>query len=353
LRAIFIVHPDYDSIVNLAELKNVPLPPAFFVYIPTFIVGLKQGEKLIDFVNKHDFTTLHVDYAQATPDQQRISVFLDIDLTSTSSLKFVDGFRKTMVELGWDHLVSVNLHFPVWSCPKHNCPHSCINDGDFCAVLPTGREPAPQTLLEHQTAMHCAFNDNHTRFYGLYYDYGWNCMNVWDNECLDNKLRLHGFEPSRIRECVNKDLPTYSKRDLDHKLRHRQLLYPGIMTPSSREIGNVNTLVHDLCLTFREENVIPPKECKGGLKPHAHHSVVWAYIVIPIILLSIIIAYAYIRRTTKRELAEDMDLQIRNALNQYYALTKEGAPTKEPAHGSAGVEGERKEQPKEAEEKKE
>lgn len=168
-----------------------------------------------------------------------------------------------------------------------------------------------------------------------------NCYNVINQECSRRAHERLGLNFEETQSCVRNSFSskdwgsntTYNRiidSEIDYWKTYGAGIYPSLVINNRTYRGQLESLAvfNAICAGFAN----PPPFCSGTLSSYQPDflpqeegikgSVIVAIVVI-LVLLNIIIVYCY-RRYSKREMQNEMQMQIESAVSQYFALSQRG-----------------------------
>ena len=169
-----------------------------------------------------------------------------------------------------------------------------------------------------------------------------NCGNVINEDCSRQAHDRLGIDFKETERCVKSSFSSQNSNDwgnsrtvnyiiddeIDYWKTYGGGIYPSININNRTYRGQIETLAvkNALCAGFAN----PPAMCEATLGSYTPDflpqdegikSSVIVAIVVALVFINVIIIYCY-RRHSKREMQNEMQMQIESAVSQYFALSQ-------------------------------
>lgn len=239
-------------------------------------------------------------------------------------------------------------HFVLWycsSCKANNWqePHpDCVSGGRYCAPDPdfdgprNGREIVMEDLRQLCIHKEGLKQKNGKMFWNYVKYFNETCSNNnFTKRCSELAMKDAQIDSDDIEECIERSFDGSNPEKDDNKIlrSEKELLiqsgiffYPTIIINNQTFRGDIETdeIMRAVCAGFQQE----PKVCRdyrvGPSEPKQTDSGIGAQTLILIVLFSAIILGVilfFYRGWIKRELNNEMKMQVNSAVSQYIALS--------------------------------
>ncbi len=275
----------------------------------------------------------------------------DIWFTSSNdrALDFISDFKEQ--DKKFSEKVLMTPHYVFWKCTQcedEYLQNDCFGGGKYCAVEPSNEKIQGREIILEDLREICLYkkfyNDVYTRskwweYMSYVHTY---CANIINEECSKKAHDRFGIDFKETERCVKSSFSSSNQNDwgnartsnyfIDEEIEYWKTygagIYPSLVINNRTYRGQLESLAvkNALCAGF--EN--PPAMCEATLGSYTpdflpqddgiRASVIVA-IVVALVLVNVIIIYCY-RRYSKREMQNEMQMQIESAVSQYFALSQ-------------------------------
>lgn len=247
------------------------------------------------------------------------------------------------------------------SCSKEVREDNCLGDGMYCPIMPPGKLPLPlrdikgKQLIEESLREKCLYqvlqsdykrNRNFTSWFKYTITFLDTCSTTetFNKDCSYGVMKTLNLDSKAVDDCVNSaqrraGSSRSTKIDLfedDNKFSKQigVVMHPSISINNITFRGEINgmSVFKGICAGFLEQ----PDVCKGDqvikylmkkgtgdLRVH-HFNLVRLYHIIAAVFLVLILnlaaLYVY-RKYQKRQINEELQLQVNSAVSQYFRLS--------------------------------
>lgn len=326
------------------------------IRIPSMLIGKKDGTKIIEWMaeatqEEKDQIVIMCEFIMA----ENAVVTYDFWFTSSSdrALNFLEDFASMGKKL--DKYAQFTPHYVFWECMQCDqkyLENDCYGGGKYCAVEPSnanikGHEIVLEDLRQLCLWEHLSEKNTTEQWWQYIHEVHRSCNSVINHACSKNAHERLGINFDDTQSCVQQSFTGsdwQSKTNYNEKIdkeiqywrEYGTAIYPSIVINQKTYRGQIEPLsvYNALCAGFTD----PPEQCLKTL--HKEKLAVvededfmnainfdTKYIialVVALILLNVVIVYCC-RRKAKRDMQNEMNMQIESAVSQYFALT-----TKEP-----------------------
>ena len=323
------------------------------IRIPSMLIGKTDGKKLIDFLKRAsdeeiEQTAIMAQFVMEKPDDR-----VEYDLWFTSSndraLDFVSDFKETDEKFGDKALMTPRYVF--WKCTfceEEYLQNDCFAGGRYCAVEPSNENIKGREIILEDLREKCLYERTYQKestrhLWWAYMSFvHQNCYNVINEDCSRRAHERLGLNFQDTNQCVrdsfsggdwasNRTTNRIIDQEIDYWKTYGAGIYPALVINNRTYRGQLETLAvfNAICAGFAN----PPAFCSSTLNAYQPDFLaaqeegikgsVIVGIVIILVILNIIIVYCY-RRYSKREMQNEMQMQIESAVSQYFALSQRG-----------------------------
>lgn len=279
------------------------------------------------------------------------TVTYDYWFTSSSdrALSFLEDFAKMNDNLG--ELVEFKPHYVFWECI--NCDQEYLqNDsfgaGRYCALEPSNANIRGEEIVLEDLRQMCLWDilkesGNSQGWWDYIRKIHQTCYSVINSDCSERAHELLGYNFAETEACVSASFSEEDwKSDAVHNIKidgeiaywkeYGTNIYPSVVINKKTYRGQIEPLsvYNALCAGFTN----PPAQClktlhikkevevmvDGGDLDNVSVGAIIAAVV-GLIIINVVIVYCC-RRRAKREMANEMQMQIESAVSQYFALTQ-------------------------------
>ena len=322
------------------------------IRIPSMLIGENDGLKLINWfesASDEDLDKIVMMSDFVLPEYQTVNYDFWFTSSSDRALSFLEDFQKMNEKL--EGLVNFTPHYVFWECT--NCDQTyldndCYGNGKYCALEPSNANIRGQEIVEEDLRQLCiweqAVAQNNTNLWWKYIQKVHSkCYSVINRDCSQRAHKALGIDWETTSQCLKNSFSgkdwtgknTYNTKidsEISYWKQYGTNIYPSIVINQKTYRGQIEPLsvYNALCAGFTD----PPEQCyktlhlkkevEVGVLPEELEDIsVGAVIaaVAAIILLNVIVVYCC-RRRAKREMANEMQLEIESAVSQYFALTQ-------------------------------
>jgi len=325
------------------------------IRIPSMLIPKTEGLKLLNFLKKAsqqelDSTAIMAEFIMNKPDNR-----VEYDLWFTSSndraLDFVADFKEFDQKFG--DKVLFTPHYVFWKCTfceEQYLKNDCFGGGKYCAVEPSNSKQKGRQIIEEDLREKCLYNKfyqststRHIWWAYMEYIHAY-CYNIINQDCSRNAHKKLGISFEETQKCVsdsfsssdwasNSTVNQMIEEEIEYWRSYGTGIYPSLVINNRTYRGQIEPLAvqNAICAGFEK----PPAMCLATLKSYTPDFLdegnfgagTLVLIVLGLILANVVIVCCY-RRYTKREMHQNMNVQIESAVSQYFALSKED--TKKP-----------------------
>lgn len=325
------------------------------IRIPSMLIGQKDGDRLINWLNtasEEDMQQLTILCEFVMPYNEDDTVSYDFWYTSSSdrALSFLEDFKQMNSKL--KEMAFFEPHFVFWECKdcdKSYIENDCFGGGRYCALEPSNSAIKGQEIIQEDLRQKCLWNilsaTNSTDLWWEYIEKVHSmCYSVINQDCSQRAHQKLGLSWSDTQKCVRE---SFTGKDWISKEVYNEMIeseikywkefgttvYPSVVINKKTYRGQIEPLAvyNALCAGFKD----PPPQCLKTLGREPKLSVEEAIaakrgiditkteivgICFVIILLNIVVVYCC-RRRARRDMQNEMNMQIESAVSQYFALT--------------------------------
>ena len=328
------------------------------IRIPSMLIGMRDGDTLLNWYKKatqeeKDQLVLMSEFVMP----EFTTVGLDFWFTSSSdrAISFLEDFKKIETNLG--SLLDFRPRYVFWectSCDKTYLENDCFGGGKYCAVESTNAKLKGRDIVLEDLRQLCIWENlsstNQTQDWWSYMSHVHKtCYNVISDECSQRAHEEVGIDWEVTQQCINDSfgssdrskwgLATAKNSFIDEEIAYWKEygtnIYPSIVINKKTYRGQIEPLsvFNAVCAGFTD----PPDQCLKTL--HKEKTLVSQTmvdgdsisvglivgIVVALILVNVVIVYCC-RRKAKRDMNNEMQMQIESAVSQYFALTQKDGP---------------------------
>ena len=320
------------------------------IRIPSMLIGKTDGKKLIDFLKRAseeeiEQTAIMAQFVMEKPDDR---VEYDIWFTSSNdrALDFISDFKAH--DSRFAEKVLMTPHYVFWKCTfceDEYLQNDCYGGGRYCAVEPSNEDMKGREIILEDLREKClyrkAYSEASTR--NIWWEYmayvHQSCYNVINEDCSRRAHERLGLDFAETQRCVkssfsssdwasNKTSNYMIDEEIDYWRTYGAGIYPALVINNRTYRGQLESLAvfNALCAGFAN----PPAMCQATLSSYSPDFLpgdegigggVIVAIILVLALLNVIIVYCY-RRYAKREMQNEMQMQIESAVSQYFALSQ-------------------------------
>ena len=336
-----------DAIDNPEHIIMVDDGTGTSIQIPTILIGKNDGDIIKDFLTdtKINSTLKREARIMATfeinnPDN-RVEYDIWYSPGQISSYETISSLHSMNKALGTNVLMTPRL---VLSTGIFDFMLGLLNDDNclprskYCAIwnFNDSNLKGKDTLMEglRQKCIYTSsFKYKQGETWWEYIDFVYyNCKNGINADCLNQAYSKTSINKHDIQKCINDSFSqnqTYNhflEEDLEIWKNSSIAYFPAIVINNMTFRGTIEPLniLSALCAGFNET----PSVCNvngnvlEGYGERLLDKTTIFLLLILIVLLNVIGFYCY-RRYTKREMKEEMQLQITSLMTQYFALTEQ------------------------------
>lgn len=345
-KAVIIANNNQQKIKNIIMSDN---GMGGNLFIPALLISKDDGLNLKNFI-PYPGVTLRLGFEMPeSPEQIRLTLIF------SSAQNHTQNFMKMFEKIG-KHLNQKNtyleVHYAIIKCiycefkDFKNEEVDCLGGGRYCAPDPDGNN-GPLTgrdVVEEDLRQICVFEmvKNEKMVYESYFKYlkefGSECRGEkFNKKCSENAMKTAGIDVSRIRECYSGSFTEIGKGETLSKnakleseaefwLSYGHSYYPAVVINDKVYRGDmeVSALKTGICAGYYSGT--EPDFCKKTHKEESEvtegysvSTVVIALVLFFGLLLALLLGYRYYAR---KELHNDMRVQVNSAVNQYFALSE-------------------------------
>ena len=321
------------------------------IRIPSMVISKADGLILMDFLKRAsdeeiEQLAIMAEFIMDKPDDR---VEYDIWFTSSNdhALDFISDFKD--LDSKFADMVLMEPHYVFWrctNCEQQYLQNDCYGGGKYCAMEPSDAKIKGKEIIQEDLREKCLYNkfysDEKTRY--LWWAYmkfvHQNCYNVINEDCSISAHKKLSLNFEETKQCVensfsssdwDKNGTTNSMIDteIEYWKKFGSGIYPSIVINNRTFRGQLESLsvFNAICAGFLN----PPRMCLStlsastpdfiGIENDGIKGSVVVVLVLVLILVNVMIVYCY-RRYSKREMQQDMKIQIESAVSQYFALSQ-------------------------------
>ena len=326
------------------------------IRIPSMLIGQNDGKKLIEWfsqASEEELSQVVMMSDFVLPEFDRVRYDFWFTSSSDRGLSFLEDFEQLNNKLG--DQVQFTPHYVFWECS--NCDqvyleNDCYGNGKYCALEPSNANIRGQEIVEEDLRQLCMWENlasrNETKTWWDYiHEIHSKCYSIINEDCSRRAHSALGINWEETKRCVKESFTssdwkaastsnTKIDKEIAYWKQYGTNIYPSIVINQKTYRGQIEPLsvYNALCAGFSD----PPEQCYKTLHlkketvldniiPEDMDDVsVTAIIaaVIGLILVNVVIVYCC-RRRAKREMANEMQIQIESAVSQYFALSQKDA----------------------------
>lgn len=308
------------------------------IVIPTLLISKETGKELTDFLtdpnipeNWKNLSSISAEFYISNPDNR---VEYDIWYTplQKSGLTFIHNFHSYNTLYSNNTLMTPRI--VLWGCPGcmgSEYDNMCLgNNKKYCAspnndYSQNGKKIVFEGLRE-KCIYNISFQVNQGEKWWEYMDYLYDyCFDTMTSSCRDEALYYVGIDKKKLNACIENSF--FNDKEDNFLLREDyELIYAsGIVYNPAVVINNLTyrgdldpqSVFSAICAGFNETISV----CNDKLNPlsRSSGSIIFVLVIL-LVIVNVILFYCY-RRYTKREMREEMQLQITSVMTQYFALS--------------------------------
>lgn len=323
------------------------------IRIPSMLIGKNDGQVLVDWLTRatpEEIEQIVIMCEFIMPENDIVKYDFWFTSSSDRALNFLEDFSTMHQKL--DNLVVFTPRYVFWECmhcDQQYLDNDCYGGGKYCAVEPSNANIKGHEIVLEDLRQLCLWEDLDSRnmtskWWAYIHEVHASCNSVINMDCSKNAHEKLGLSYTTTDNCVKNsftgtDWQSSNVRNdkIDEEISYwREYgtnIYPSIVINQKTYRGQIEPLsvFNAICAGFSADAI--PEACLKTLhkeKPQVLESenveefdLDTKYIialVVSLILLNVIIVYCC-RRKAKRDMQNEMNMQIESAVSQYFALT--------------------------------
>lgn len=318
--------------------------------IPSFLITKKDGEAIKRYLKDpttrdHIVLQLRFDLVQSP---SLVNMVLWMSASNMNILSFLHDFDAFADQFTKEEL-SFSPHYSTitcWHCATDNFSKDvadCLSGGRYCALDPDGAGPLTgRDVLMEDLRQICIFQEAKKQdTYSLWFDYmseHYTSCSDLSESCSIKTMRKVGIIETIISSCVQQSYMG-SKPEIDDNrlLAEEQMLsyqFPLIFTPAiflNSVLYRGDFEAYEVSLAICSSYKVSPSPCASlsdiSEQPSSGtHISLWKLVLLlaflAVLVVGVLMAY---RLWLRREMEQDMRVQVTKAVAQYHALSSDGS----------------------------
>lgn len=346
--AVIIVNDRDEDVEKIVMVDN---GSGGNIFIPSYMINKKDGDIIKEFIKKermgkHVAMTLVFDMKK---ESNTVHYSLWTSAENKKVYSFIEEFSEYALKFTKEKAV-FTPHYVLWYCAickEQNFTEAhrdCLSGGRYCAPDPDGAGPlAGKDVVMEDLRQICVFKmTEQQNDYKLWYDY----MRVYNQDCAAgyiNKdcsysvLKKININTKDIEKCINESTLGQNVEIDDNSLLNEEKkawndygvpFYPSLTVNNQTYRGDweAQEVFIALCAGFseRQEECIIQKESEEVVEETTGVGTATVVMVlISCLILMGVVLFLY-RLWIRREMKDEMRMQVNNAVSQYFALSEQG-----------------------------
>lgn len=274
---------------------------------------------------------LLVSFQMSHPDN-RVEYDIWFSSTDDRALDFISDFKEFHDKLGESKLL-MTPHYVTNDCKQCETTfkqRECYGDGKYCAVDHKGVQLSGQEVMKEDLRQKCVYNstDGKNMWWKYVKTVHQQCSDYINEDCSKNAHNSIGLDYAETEACMKKSFASGDLNDhlnenyalgaeVTYKRKYGAHFFPAIVINNRTYRGSFDSenVFESICAGFKN----PPKVC---VKSRSFTEIIMTgvtgtrmlWIVFGLILFNVVLIYCY-RRFTKREMNEEMKMQVNSAVS--------------------------------------